>query len=458
MGLIYVNPEGPDGTPDILASGRDIRETFARMAMNDEETVALVAGGHTFGKAHGAGDPALVGPEPEAAPIENMGFGWISSHGSGHGDDTITSGIEGAWTADPTTWDNGFFDLLFGYDWNVTKSPAGAWIWEPVGVTEDDMAPMAHDPSKKVKTMMTTADMAMRMDPVYGPISKRFHENPEEFADAFARAWFKLTHRDMGPKARYAGPDVPEEDLIWQDPIPTLDHALVDDADIADLKARLLDCGLSVSDLVKTAWASASTFRSSDLRGGANGARIRLAPQNGWEANEPEALAKTLETLEGVQKAFNDNASGGKKVSLADIIVLGGCAAIDKAAKDAGFDVTVPFTPGRMDSSADQTDAESFDVLEPVSDGFRNFQKTVFTISPEELLLDKAQLLSLTAPEMTVLVGGLRVLGANHDGVAHGVCTDRVGTLTNDFFVNLVDMGAEWSDAGDGVYEGRDRA
>jgi len=450
MGLIYVNPEGPDGTPDILASGRDIRETFGRMAMNDEETVALVAGGHTFGKAHGAGDPAHVGPEPEAAPIENMGFGWISSHGTGHGDDAITSGIEGAWTADPTTWDNGYFDLLFGYDWNVTKSPAGAWIWEPVGVTEDDMAPMAQDSSKKVKTMMTTADMAMRMDPIYGPISKRFHANPEEFADAFARAWFKLTHRDMGPKARYLGADVPNEDLVWQDPVPA--GIQFDDATIADLKAKVLASGLSVSDLVKTAWASASTYRGSDHRGGANGARVRLAPQNGWAANEPEQLAKVLETLENVRAASDTD------ISMADLIVIGGAAAIEQASKAAGYDITMPVTTGRGDATAEMTDAESFDVLEPVSDGFRNYQKTAFTISPEELLLDKAQLLTLTAPEMTVLVGGMRVLGANYGGSSYGVFTDNVGTLTNDFFVNLVDMGTEWTDMGDGVYEGCDRS
>ncbi|WP_146345809.1 catalase/peroxidase HPI [Falsiphaeobacter marinintestinus] len=454
MGLIYVNPEGPDGEPDALASGRDIRETFARMAMNDEETVALVAGGHTFGKAHGAGDPALVGPEPEAAPLEAMGLGWINGHGTGKGDDTTTSGIEGAWTAHPTTWDNGYFDLLLGYDWNLTKSPAGAWIWEPVNVTEEDMAPQAHDPSKKVKTMMTTADMAMRMDPIYGPISKRFHENPAEFADAFARAWFKLTHRDMGPKPRYLGADVPAEDLIWQDPIPAVNHPLVDAAGVADLKAKLLASGLSVSELVQTAWASASTYRGSDMRGGANGARIRLAPQNGWEANQPEQLAKVLGVLEGIQSAAADS---GTTVSLADLIVLGGCAAIEKAAKDAGHDITVPFTPGRMDASAEETDAESFDVLEPMADGFRNYQKAEYTISSEELLIDKAQLLGLTAPEMTVLVGGMRVLGGNHGGSTHGVFTDAPGTLSNDFFANILDMGTSWtaSDSEAGVYEGR---
>ncbi|WP_170525453.1 catalase/peroxidase HPI [Ruegeria arenilitoris] len=460
MGLIYVNPEGPDGEPDVLASGRDIRDTFARMAMNDEETVALVAGGHTFGKAHGAGDPALVGPEPEAAPIEEMGFGWINKFGTGKGDDTTTSGIEGAWTANPIKWDNGYFDLLFGYDWNLTKSPAGAWIWEPVGVKEEDMAPAAHDPSKKVKTMMTTADMAMRMDPIYGPISKRFHENPDEFADAFARAWFKLTHRDMGPKARYIGPEAPAEELIWQDNVPAVDHDLIDAADVADLKARLLDCGLSVSELVATAWASASTFRGSDKRGGANGARIRLAPQKDWDVNEPEKLSKALDALAAVQAEFNAAQSGNKKVSLADVIVLGGVAAIEKAAKAAGHDIDVPFVPGRTDATQDQTDAESFAPLEPIADGFRNYQRKEYSVSPEELLVDKAQLLTLSAPDMTVLVGGMRVLGANFCGTAHGVLTDRVGVLSNDFFVNLLDMGTEWKPAADanGVYEGRDRA
>ncbi|WP_170405406.1 catalase/peroxidase HPI [Ruegeria arenilitoris] len=460
MGLIYVNPEGPDGEPDVLASGRDIRDTFARMAMNDEETVALVAGGHTFGKAHGAGDPALVGPEPEAAPIEEMGFGWINKFGTGKGDDTTTSGIEGAWTANPIKWDNGYFDLLFGYDWNLTKSPAGAWIWEPVDVKEEDMAPAAHDPSKKVKTMMTTADMAMRMDPIYGPISKRFHENPDEFADAFSRAWFKLTHRDMGPKARYIGPEAPAEELIWQDNVPAVDHDLIDAADVADLKARLLDCGLSVSELVATAWASASTFRGSDKRGGANGARIRLAPQKDWDVNEPEKLSKALDALAAVQAEFNAAQSGNKKVSHADVIVLGGVAAIEKAAKAAGHDIDVPFVPGRTDATQDQTDADSFAPLEPIADGFRNYQRKEYSVSPEELLVDKAQLLTLSAPEMTVLVGGMRVLGANFGGTAHGVLTDRVGVLSNDFFVNLLDMRTEWKPAADakGVYEGRDRA
>ncbi|WP_170335940.1 catalase/peroxidase HPI [Ruegeria arenilitoris] len=460
MGLIYVNPEGPDGEPNVLASGRDIRDTFGRMAMNDEETVALVAGGHTFGKAHGAGDPDLVGPEPEAAPIEDMGLGWINEFGSGKGDDTTTSGIEGAWTANPTKWDNGYFDLLFGYDWNLTKSPSGAWIWEPIGVKEEDMAPAAHDPSKKVKTMMTTADMAMRMDPIYGPISKRFHENPEELADAFARAWFKLTHRDMGPRSRYLGSEVPTEELIWQDNVPAVDHDLIDEADTADLKAKILATGLSVSELVSTAWASASTFRGSDMRGGANGARVRLAPQKDWDVNEPLKLSKALAALEGVQKAFNDAQSGNKKVSLADVIVLGGAAAIEQAAKAAGHDVEVPFAPGRTDASQDQTDVDSVAVLEPIADGFRNYQRKEYSVSPEELLVDKAQLLTLSAPEMTVLVGGMRVLGGNFGDSNHGVFTDRVGVLSNDFFLNLLDMGTEWKPSadGNGVYEGRDRA
>jgi catalase-peroxidase len=447
MGLIYVNPAGPDGNPDILASGRDVRETFGRMGMNDEETVALVAGGHTFGKGHGAGPESDVGPEPEGAPIEEMGFGWKNAHGSGMGDDTTTSGFEGAWTANPTKWDMGYFDLLFGYDWNLTKSPTGAWIWQPVGVEEKDMAPAAHNPKKKVSTMMTTADMAMRMDPIYGPISRRFHKDPAAFADAFARAWFKLTHRDMGPKARYLGADVPAEDLIWQDPVPA--GKTLSDAEVADLKAKVLASGVSIGDLVRTAWASASTYRGSDHRGGANGARIRLAPQSSWEANEPEKLSKVLATLEGVRKGTN--------ASMADLIVIGGAAAIEKAAKAAGHDITVPVTTGRGDASQDQTDVEGFAVLEPQADGFRNFQKTEFTISTEELLLDKSQLLGLTAPEMTVLVGGMRVLGANHGGTSHGVFTDKVGTLTNDFFVNLLDMSVAWSDKGDGTFDGRDR-
>ncbi len=458
MGLIYVNPEGPDGEPNILASGRDIRDTFGRMAMNDEETVALVAGGHTFGKAHGAGDPDLVGPDPEAAPIEDMGFGWINKFGSGKGDDTTTSGIEGAWTANPIKWDNGYFDLLFGYDWNLTKSPSGAWIWEPVGVKEEDMAPAAHDPSKKVKTMMTTADMAMRMDPIYGPISKRFHENPDQFADAFARAWFKLTHRDMGPRSAYIGPEAPTEELLWQDNVPAVDHDLIDDADVADLKAKIAATGLSVSELVSTAWASASTFRGSDKRGGANGARIRLAPQKDWDVNEPMKLSKALEALEGVQAAFNGAQSGGKKVSLADIIVLAGAVGVEQAAKAGGQDVEVPFAPGRTDATQEQTDVDSFSVMEPIADGFRNYQKADYTVSPEELLVDRAQLLNLSAPEMTVLVGGLRVLGANFGDSKHGVFTARVGTLSNDFFTNILDMSTEWKPSGKGVYEGRDRA
>ncbi|WP_424939984.1 catalase/peroxidase HPI [Aliiroseovarius sp. S253] len=451
MGLIYVNPEGPDGEPNILASGRDIRETFARMAMNDEETVALVAGGHTFGKAHGAGDPALVGPEPEAAGIEEMGLGWTSKHGTGKGDDTIGSGIEGAWTANPIQWDNGYFDLLFGYDWNLTKSPSGAWIWEPVGVTDEDMAPQAHDPSKKVPTMMTTADMAMRMDPIYGPISKRFHENPDEFADAFARAWFKLTHRDMGPRARYLGADVPGEELIWQDPIPASETDLSDE-DVNALKAAVLDTGLSTSDLVKTAWASASTFRGSDMRGGANGARVRLEPMNRWDVNEPEALDRVLSALEKLRKGF------GKPVSMADLIVIAGAAAVEQAAAAAGHCILAPCTLGRGDATQEMTDNESVGYLEPAADGFRNWQRTEFTISPEELLIDKAQLLGLSAPEMTVLIGGLRVLGANHGGSAHGVFTQSPGKLSTDFFVNVLDIGTKWSDQGDGTYAGTDRA
>ena len=460
MGLIYVNPEGPNGEPSALASGRDIRETFARMAMDDEETVALVAGGHTFGKAHGAGDAALLGPEPEAAPIEAMGLGWNSAYGTGKGDDTIGSGIEGAWTANPIKWDNGYFDLLFGYDWDLTKSPAGAWIWVPVGVTENDMAPAAHDASKKVTTMMTTADMAMRMDPIYGPISKRFHENPEDFAEAFARAWFKLTHRDMGPRTRYLGAEVPAEVLIWQDPIPSVDHALIDAKDISSLKTQILASGLSVSELVGAAWASASTFRGSDMRGGANGARIRLAPQKDWAVNQPMQLTKVLAALEKIQSAFNGAASGGKKVSLADLIVLGGCAAIEKAAKAAGQDVTVPFTPGRMDASQQQTDVESVAVLEPIADGFRNYLKGDYSVSAEELLIDKAQLLTLTAPEMTVLIGGMRVLNANVGQAVHGVFTKQPGVLSNDFFVNLLDMATEWKPASgsSNLFEGRDRA
>ena len=460
MGLIYVNPEGPNGNPDPVASGRDIRETFGRMAMNDEETVALVAGGHTFGKAHGAGDAALVGAEPEGAGIEEQGFGWKNSFGTGKGVDTTTSGIEGAWTATPTKWDSSYFDTLFGYEWELTKSPAGANQWVAKDEAAQNSVPDAHDPSRRHAPMMTTADMAMRMDPIYEPISRRFHENLDELADAFARAWFKLTHRDMGPRARYLGAEVPDEELIWQDPVPAIDHDLVDASDIAGLKDQILDSGLTVSELVSTAWASASTFRGSDKRGGANGARIRLAPQKDWGVNQPAQLSKVLSTLEGIQKAFNDAQSGGKKVSLADLIVLGGCAAVEKAAKDAGHDVDVPFSPGRTDASQDQTDVESFAVLEPTSDGFRNYLSNGSAISAEELLVDRAQLLTLTAPEMTALIGGLRVLGANHDGTQHGVFTDRPGTLSNDFFVNLLDMSTEWkaaSDAGD-VFEGRDRA
>lgn len=454
MGLIYVNPEGPNGDPNILASGRDIRETFARMGMNDEDTVALVAGGHTFGKAHGAGDPSKVGPEPEAAPMETMGLGWVSSHGSGKGGDAIGSGIEGAWTANPTQWDNGYFDLLFGYDWNLTKSPAGAWIWEPVGVTEEHMAPAAHDASIKVKTMMTTADMAMRMDPIYGPISKRYHENPDQFADAFARAWFKLTHRDMGPKTRYLGNDVPAEDLIWQDPVPACDHDVINADEIETLKSQIMASGLSIAELVQTAWASASTYRGSDHRGGANGARIRLAPQKDWEANQPMQLAKVLSTLEGIQAAF------GKPVSIADLIVLGGAAAIEAAAKAGGHDCTVPVTVGRMDASQEQTDVESMAVLEPIADGFRNYQRQQYTVSTEELFLDKAQLLNLTAPEMTALTGGLRVIGGNCAGSQDGVFTDKLGTLSADFFVNVLDMGTEWTAIADDQsrFEGRSRA
>lgn len=459
MGLIYVNPEGPNGEPDAVASGRDVRETFARMAMNDEETVALVAGGHTFGKCHGAGDAAQVGPEPEAASIEEQGLGWKSDYASGKGDDTISSGIEGAWTSNPIKWDNGYFDLLFGYDWNLVKSPAGAYQWVPVSPDEKDLAPAAHDPSKKVTTIMTTADLSLRMDPVYKPIAKRFHENPEEFADAFARAWFKLTHRDMGPRACYLGPEVPEEELIWQDPVPAVEHELIDAADITDLKAKILASGLSVSQLVATAWASASTYRGSDKRGGANGARIRLAPQKDWEVNQPDQLAKVLDALEGIQKAFNDAQAGGKQVSLADLIVLGGCAGVEQSAKSAGHDVTVPFIPGRTDASSEQTDTTSFHVLEPKADGFRNYQKKKYAVSAEEMLVDRAQLLTLTAPEMTVLVGGLRVLGANFGQSQQGVFTQQPESLTNDFFVNLLDMGTTWQATTDNedVFEGRDR-
>ncbi len=460
MGLIYVNPEGPGGKPDPLASGRDVRETFARMAMNDYETVALTVGGHTFGKCHGAGDAALVGPAPEAAPIEQMGLGWKSSFGSGKGGDQIGSGLEGGWTPTPTQWDNSYLDMLFGNEWEQTKSPAGAWQWTPKEATDKNMAPAADDPSKRVPIIMTDADMAMRMDPIYEPIARHFHAHPEELADAFARAWFKLTHRDMGPRSRYLGPEVPAEELIWQDPVPAVDHELIDAADIADLKARILDSGLSISELVSTAWASAATFRGSDKRGGANGARIRLAPQRDWEVNQPARLAKVLQTLEGVRKEFNAAQTGGKQVSLADLIVLGGCAAVEQAAKNAGQDVEVPFAPGRMDATQEQTDVDAFAVLEPIADGFRNYQKARYSVSAEELLVDKAQLLTLTAPEMTVLVGGMRALNANVGQSRHGVFTRRPGTLTNDFFVNLLDMRTEWkatSEDGD-EFEGRDRA
>jgi catalase-peroxidase len=459
MGLIYVNPEGPNGMPSAVASGRDIRETFARMAMNDEETVALVAGGHTFGKAHGAGPATYVGPEPEGAAIQQQGLGWKSSYGRGMGDDTISSGVEGAWTPNPIQWDMGYFDMLFGYDWDVVKSPTGAWQWHPVNPAEKDLAPAAHDPSKRVTTMMTTADMAMRMDPIYEPIARRFHQNPEEFADAFARAWFKLTHRDMGPRARYLGPEVPAEELIWQDPVPAVDHPLVDAADVAQLKAKIMASGLSIPELVSTAWASASTFRGSDKRGGANGARIRLAPQKNWEVNQPAQLRKVLQTLEAIQAEFNQTQPGGKKVSLADLIVLGGCAAIEQAAKNAGYAVSVPFTPGRMDASQEQTDVASFGVLEPAADGFRNYLKGKYSVTAEELLVDRAQLLTLTAPEMTVLIGGMRALNANYGKSKHGVFTQRPEALTNDFFVNLLDMGTVWQATAedDNVFEGRDR-
>ncbi|MCO5105591.1 MAG: catalase/peroxidase HPI [Burkholderiaceae bacterium] len=459
MGLIYVNPEGPNGMPDAVAAGRDIRETFARMAMNDEETVALIAGGHTFGKCHGAGDPKLVGPEPEAAPVEQMGLGWKNGLGSGKGGDTTSSGIEGAWTPNPTQWDNGYFDMLFGYDWNLVKSPAGAWQWVPVNPAEKDLAPAAHDPSKRVTTIMTTADLALRMDPIYGPISRRFHKDPKAFADAFARAWFKLTHRDMGPRSRYLGPEVPAEELIWQDPVPAVDHELIGEQDIAALKSRLLASGLSISQLVTTAWASAATFRGSDKRGGANGARIRLAPQKDWEANQPAELAGVLQKLEAIRKEFNGAQSGGKKVSLADLIVLGGCAAVEEAAREAGHAVKVPFSPGRTDASQEQTDVESFAVLEPMADGFRNYFRKGQAAPAEQLLLDRAQLLTLTAPEMTVLIGGMRALDANFGQSKHGVLTSAPGTLTNDFFVNLLDMDVEWRPSStEGVFEGRDRS
>jgi catalase-peroxidase len=459
MGLIYVNPEGPNGNPDPVASGRDVRETFARMAMNDEETVALVAGGHTFGKCHGAGPASHVGPEPEAAGVEEQGLGWKSSFGSGKGGDTISSGLEGAWKPNPTNWNMGYLKTLFKYEWELVKSPAGANQWLAKDVAEEDMVVDAHDPAKKRRPMMTTADLSLRFDPIYEPIARRYLQNPEAFADAFARAWFKLTHRDMGPRSRYLGPEVPAEVLIWQDPVPAVDHKLIDPKDIADLKGKILASGLSVSQLVSTAWAAASTFRGSDKRGGANGARIRLAPQKDWEVNQPARLKTVLQTLEGIQKAFNSAQSGGKKVSLADLIVLGGCAGVEQAAKNAGHDVTVPFSPGRTDASQEQTDVASFAVLEPKADGFRNYLKAKYSVSAEELLVDRAQLLTLTAPEMTVLLGGMRVLNANFGQTRQGVFTDRPEALTNDFFVNLLDMGTTWKAAskyGD-VFEGRDR-
>jgi catalase-peroxidase len=459
MGLIYVNPEGPNGEPNVLASGIDVRETFARMAMNDEETVALVAGGHTFGKCHGAGSPEHVGPEPEAAGIEEQGLGWKNSMGEGKGGDTISSGIEGAWTPNPTKWDNGYFEVLFKYDWNLVKSPAGAWQWVPVDPDDVDLAPAAHNPSKKVTTIMTTADLSLKMDPIYKPIAKRFMENPDEFADAFARAWFKLTHRDMGPRSRYLGPEVPEEELIWQDPVPAVDHELINEDDIAVLKGKVLASGLSIPELVSTAWASASTFRGSDKRGGANGARIRLDPQKYWQANEPEKLEKVLKKLEEIQADFNSAQAGNKKISLADLIVLAGSAGVEKAAKNAGFEITVPFAPGRTDASQEQTDSISFSVLEPKADGFRNFSKKKYAVTAEEMLVDRAQLLGLTAPEMTVLVGGMRVLNANHNRVQHGVFTRNPESLTNDFFVNLLDMGTVWKPTAEDeeIFEGRDR-
>jgi len=451
MGLIYVNPEGPEGNPDPVAAAHDIRETFGRMAMSDYETVALIAGGHTFGKCHGAGDPELVGPEPEAAGIEMQGLGWKSRYGSGMGDDTMGGGPEVTWTATPTEWSNRFFKNLFGYEWELEKSPAGAWQW--VAKDAEATIPYAHDPSKKRKPTMLTTDLSLRYDPAYEKISRHFHEHPDELAEAFARAWFKLIHRDMGPKSRYLGPEVPQEDLIWQDPVPPVDHELIDDRDVAELKKRILDAGLSVGELVSTAWASASTFRGSDKRGGANGARIRLAPQKDWAVNQPQQLTKVLDALEGIRKAFNDAQSGNKRVSLADLIVLGGNAGVEQAASKAGTGIEIPFYPGRTDASAEATDAESFEVLEPVADGFRNYLKTRFTVPAEEMLLDRAQLLTLTAPEMTVLVGGMRVLGTNVGGSTHGVFTERPETLTNDFFVNLLDMGLEWKPTSDEAAE-----
>jgi catalase-peroxidase len=460
MGLIYVNPEGPNGKPDPVASGRDVRETFGRMAMSDEETVALIAGGHTFGKSHGAGSPTLVGPEPEGAPIEEQGLGWKNRFGTGKGADTTSNGIEGAWKPNPTRWDNGYLEMLFSYEWELVKSPAGAQQWVAKNVKPEHMIPDAHDPSKKHPPMMTTADLSLRFDPIYEPIARRFYEHPDQFAEAFARAWFKLTHRDMGPRARYLGPEVPAEELVWQDPIPDVNHKLINQQDVATLKREILASGLSVPELVSTAWASASTFRGSDKRGGANGARIRLAPQKDWEVNQPGQLAKVLGTLERIQNAFNRSRSDGKKVSLADLIVLAGCAGVEQAAKNAGYKVTVPFTPGRMDASQEQTDVTSFAVLEPKADGFRNYQKARYAVLAEEMLLDRAQLLTLTAPEMTVLIGGMRVLNANVGGSQHGVFTKRPGVLSNDFFVNLLEIGTVWKPGSEDadVFEGRDRA
>lgn len=460
MGLIYVNPEGPNGNPDPVASGRDIRDTFARMAMNDEETVALTAGGHTFGKTHGAAPDTFLGREPEAAPIETQGLGWTNEYKSGKGVDTITSGLEGPWTSNPIKWDNGYFDVLFGYEWELVKSPAGAQQWAAVDLKDEDRAPQVDGSGETVPLMMTTADMAMRMDPEYEKISRRFHENPDEFAEAFAKAWFKLTHRDMGPRSRYLGKDVPGEEFIWEDPIPEVTHELINEQDQAALKDKIFASGLSISELVSTAWASASTFRGSDMRGGANGARIRLAPQKDWDVNEPEKLAKVLEVLEGIQTEFNNAQSGGKQVSMADLIVLAGNAAVEKAASAAGHDVAVPFTPGRGDALQEQTDVDSVNMLEPVADGFRNYLKAKYSVSAEELLVDRAQLLTLTAPEMTVLVGGLRVLGANYKSSKHGVFTDRPEQLTNDFFVNLLTMDTTWKETSEDSdeFEGRDRA
>lgn len=460
MGLIYVNPEGPNGKPDPIAAARDIRETFGRMAMNDEETVALIAGGHTFGKTHGAADPSkYVGKEPAGASIEEQSMGWKNTFGSGKGADTITSGLEGAWTTTPTKWSNNYFENLFGFEWELTKSPAGAYQWKPKGDAGAGTVPDAHDPSKKHAPIMLTTDLSLRMDPAYEKISRRFYEHPDEFADAFARAWFKLTHRDMGPLARYHGKEVPSEILIWQDPVPAVDHKLVDDKDVAELKSKIIASGLSVSDLVSVAWASASTFRGSDKRGGANGARIRLAPQKDWEVNNLTRLSKVLQALEGIQSSFNSAQSGGKKISMADMIVLGGCAAVEQAAKNAGHDITVPFTPGRTDASQEHTDVESFAVLEPAADGFRNYKKTKYPVSAEEMLVDKSQLLTLTAPEMTVLVGGMRVMDCNFDHSKHGVFTKNPGTLSNDFFVNLLDLGITWNSVSDSneLFEGRDR-